>query len=80
MIECEIYLKSELFINEILYIYSYKSKTMKLSEIDMLEMNDKRLKTDLLLIMSELTKKTIMDIYPIGFSHSLYIIYEPNRN
>lgn len=39
---------------------------MKLSEFEMLETNDKRLQTDLLLIMSELTKRTIVDIYPIG--------------
>lgn len=65
MIECEVsFFKNQLFINEILYIYSYKSKTMKLSEIDMLEMNDKRLKTDLLLIMSELTKKNYSGYIP----------------
>ena len=35
---------------------------MKLSGFEVLRMNDKRLKTDLLLIMSKLTKRTIVDI------------------
>ncbi len=35
---------------------------MKLSEFEMFEMNDKRLKMDLLLILSILSKTTIVDI------------------
>ena len=45
--------------------------TLRLLKFEKLEMNDKRLKTDLLLIMSTLTKKDIVDIYPIGFSYPL---------
>jgi hypothetical protein len=44
---------------------------MEISIFEMSETNNKRLKTDLLLIINKLTKTTIVEIYAIGFSHTL---------
>jgi hypothetical protein len=53
---------------------------MKISKIEIFEINDKCLKMALLLILNKLTKIDIVEIYPIGFSHSLPAILKTDTN
>jgi len=46
----------------------------------MSEVKNKRLKTILLLLINKLTKTTIVEVYVIGFSHSLAFIGKHDWN